>query len=139
MVYLRTGNINSITMNPKQKNRLLKILYIIGIVALLLGAIDAMEGSIVIAFASILLVISTHYRNDKYWKLFFLSFVLISIGVSALFTLSAMGGIGGDSGNSAWLGLAILPYPVGWILSIVLLIMKAFQRSKKTESAINQS
>jgi hypothetical protein len=35
-----------------------------------------------------------------------------------LFALSAIGGIGGKSGHSMWLGLLILPYPVGWLMAL---------------------
>ena len=47
-----------------------------------------------------------------------LVFILIAIGVGALWGLSAMGGFGGSSGRSMWLGLLILPYLIGWSMGI---------------------
>jgi hypothetical protein len=46
------------------------------------------------------------------------SFILIAVGVGAMFVLSAYGGIGGKSGHSMWWGLFILPYPVGWLMAL---------------------
>ena len=47
------------------------------------------------------------------------AFVLIAVGVGAMFGMSAMGGIGGNSGRSIWWILLCLPYPVGWILGLI--------------------
>jgi hypothetical protein len=32
--------------------------------------------------------------------------------------MSALGGIGGDTGRSYWWALLFLPYPVGWIMAL---------------------
>jgi hypothetical protein len=45
--------------------------------------------------------------------------LLIAAGVGALFGLSALGGVGGNSGRSIWLLLLCAPYPIGWVLGIV--------------------
>jgi hypothetical protein len=42
------------------------------------------------------------------------AFVLIAIGVGALWGLSTVGGIGGSSGHSMRWGLLMLPYLIGW-------------------------
>ena len=46
------------------------------------------------------------------------AFVLLAVGVGALFGLSAVGGVGGRSGHSMWWLLAVVPYPVGWIMGL---------------------
>ena len=46
------------------------------------------------------------------------AFILIAVGVAAMFALSAVGGIGGKSGHSMWWGMLILPYPVGWLMAL---------------------
>ena len=45
-------------------------------------------------------------------------FILIALGVVALWGLSSGGGFGGDSERSMWWGLLVLPYPIGWSLGI---------------------
>lgn len=45
-------------------------------------------------------------------------FILITVGVGAMFALSAAGGIGGKSGHSMWWGVLILPYPARWLMAL---------------------
>jgi uncharacterized membrane protein len=51
-------------------------------------------------------------------------FVLIAVGVGAMFLVSAWGGFGGTSKRSMWWGVLILPYPLGWIMGIVSLLFR---------------
>ena len=44
----------------------------------------------------------------------------VALGVATLWAMSALGGVGGDTGRSIWWLLVLLPYPVGWILAVVL-------------------
>ena len=46
-------------------------------------------------------------------------FILIAIGVGALWGMSMVGGIGGKNGPSMWWGVLILPYLIGWWMGIV--------------------
>jgi hypothetical protein len=97
-----------------------RILKITGGLAVLLGTLDPMEGSVLILAGSGLIALGMFLskqdrRTIRYWVC---AFALIAIGVAALFGLSAMGGIGGKSGHSLWWGLLILPYPTGWLLAV---------------------
>ncbi len=105
-----------------------KVTYILGIVLFLVGTIDPLEGSVLIVFGSILLTVVTKRNNDRHMKWFRLNAVLITSGVIFLFYLSTLGGFGGTSTLSWWWGLLILPYPVGWLSQVVLLLMRAFRR-----------
>jgi hypothetical protein len=107
-----------------------RVIYITGVVALIIGLIDPLEGSIVIAAGSLLIALATYLTHDRHRKLFLLSTILIAIGVSFLFYLSSLGGFGGSSKLSWWWGLLILPYPVGWIMAIVLLIVRLTKGQK---------
>lgn len=112
----------------KLKTNWLRIAYIFGIIALIIGVVDPMEGSLLISIGGIFLAVSSYLRNDPYWKVFTVASVLIIIGVSFLFYLSSLGGFGGNSALSWWWGLLIIPYPLGWFLSIATLIIKAFKK-----------
>jgi ABC-type multidrug transport system permease subunit len=57
-----------------------------------------------------------------------LNALLITVGVIFLFYLSSLGGFGGTSTLSWWWGLLILPYPIGWLLQVVLLLIRAFRK-----------
>ena len=87
---------------------------------MLIGAIDPMEGSLLILPGSGLVALGTYF-NDEQRSMFSYRlrvFFLILIGVGALFGFTMIGGIGGDSAYSGWWALLLLPYPIGWSMGI---------------------
>jgi len=95
-----------------------RILKVGGGIAMLLGTLDPLEGSLLILPGSGLVALGMFLggkdrRTVLYWTW---AFILIAVGVAALFGLSAAGGLGGKSGHSMWWGLLMLPYPVGWLM-----------------------
>lgn len=107
-----------------------RILYIIGVVGLIIGALDPLEGSVIISIGSLLIALATHITKDKHHKLFLVTSISIVIGVFFLFYLSSLGGFGGTSKLSWWWGLLILPYPIGWLISITTLIIRSVNKIK---------
>ncbi len=103
------------------------ILFTVGVIALIGGAIDPLEGSIVIACGSVLISISAYLKKDSFKKLFLISSLMIVFGVCFLFYLSSLGGFGGKSSLSWWWSLLIIPYLLGWLISVIALIVKAFR------------
>ncbi len=97
-----------------------RILIIIGSVAMLVGAIDPMEGSVLILPGSGLVALGTFLgqRERRLLAYRVWVFILIAIGVGALWGLSSVGGFGGQTGRSMWWGVLILPYLVGWSMGI---------------------
>jgi hypothetical protein len=97
-----------------------RILIIAGSIALLVGALDPMEGSVVILPGSGLVALGTFLGQSGRRLIAFrvCVFILIAIGVGAMFGLSMAGGFGGPSGRSMWWGVLILPYLIGWCMSI---------------------
>lgn len=98
-----------------------RILISVGGAAMLIGAIDPLEGSLLILPGSGLVALGvflgTPDRRVVRYALWV--FVLIFSGVAAMFTLSALGGVGGTSGVSIWWSILVLPYPVGWLMALV--------------------
>jgi purine-cytosine permease-like protein len=97
-----------------------RILKVVGGIAMLLGTLDPLEGSLLILPGSGLITLGTFVGKGqrsalRYWVWVF---ILIAVGVGAMFVLSAFGGIGGKSGHSMWWGVLILPYPVGWLMAV---------------------
>ena len=89
-------------------------------IAMLLGTLDPLEGSLLILPGSGLVALGMYLsgrdrRTVLYWTW---AFILIAVGVGAMFALSAVGGIGGRSGHSMWWGVLILPYPAGWLMAV---------------------
>ena len=102
------------------RNLWARILIIAGSIAMLIGAIDPMEGSLVILPGSGLVALGTFLGQSerrliayRVWV-----FVLIAIGVGALWGFSMVGGFGGNTGRSMWWGVLILPYLIGWSMGI---------------------
>ena len=97
-----------------------RILIIVGSIAMLVGAIDPMEGSIIILPGSGLVALGTFLGQNerrliayRVWV-----FILIAIGVGAMWGLTWVGGFGGNSGRSMWWGVRTLPYLIGWSMGI---------------------
>jgi len=87
---------------------------------MLVGAIDPIEGSLLILPGSGLVALGTFLEQGerrlityRVWV-----FVLIAIGVGASWGLTMAGGIGGSNGVSPWWAVLILPYPIGWSMGI---------------------
>jgi hypothetical protein len=111
-------------MNEKPK--WIRYVFIIGVIATIAGAIDPLEGSIVIAAGSILLAISAYIGNDRYFKIFLIAAIFIIISVSAIWYVSSLGGF--DPKRDWWWTVVILPYPIGWLINIITLIIKAVRK-----------
>ena len=121
----------------KNKAKWTRIIYIVGVIALIIGAIDPLEGSVVIIAGSALLALSAYATSDRHTKIFTTSLIMIVIGVAFLFYFSSLGGFGGTSILSWWWGLLILPFPIGW-LSIIIVLIRRVIENKKLKKANKQ-
>ena len=97
-----------------------RILSGLGAIGFVAGAIDPLEGSVVILAGSALLLGAEIVRGPqrRHLRLWTTVLVLIAIGVAMMAALSSVGGIGGRTGRSWWWGLLLLPYPAGWLLGV---------------------
>lgn len=95
------------------------ILVIAGLAAMLIGAVDPLEGSLLILPGTGMVALGARIGKSRHQRFLALSLVLVTVGVGALWGMSAVGGLGGDTGRSYWWGLILLPYPIGWILGLV--------------------
>lgn len=98
-----------------------RILKAAGILCILVGSLDPLEGSVLILAGSGLVALAARLGPEppsvfREWRALFL---MIAFGVLQLFELSAFGGIGGKEGHSLWWGVLILPYVAGWVLALV--------------------
>ncbi|MCX5634558.1 MAG: hypothetical protein NTW55_01765 [Planctomycetota bacterium] len=107
------------------------ILVIVGLLAMLVGAIDPLEGSFIILPGSGIATLGAFLGKSRHRILLYWAFVLIAAGVGAMVVLSVLGGIGGSSGRSMWWALFILPYPVGWFMGLVGIILRLIEFFKR--------
>lgn len=101
-------------------------LIIFGSILMIIGALDMMEGSLLILPASGIVLLGTFLNKNqrslfRYWVWIF---ILIAVGVAALWGWSFVGGFGGPDGRSWWWGLTVLPYPIGWIMGFANMISR---------------
>jgi len=119
-----------------------RILVIAGLVGMLLGAVDPLEGSLIILPGTGMVCLGAILGRSRHRKLLCWAFALVAAGVAALWVLSAFGGIrihAGDSGRSPWWGISLLPYPVGWILGVlgaILALVELFKSSVLRREAV---
>lgn len=96
-----------------------RILVVVGLVAILVGAADPLEGSLVILPGTGLLAFGAWLGNSRNRRLLYWAFALVAVGVGEVWGLSAVGGLGGSTGRSMWWAILLLPYPVGWVMALV--------------------
>lgn len=111
------GKVVHMNTTTSMNARWSRVLNIVGSIAMVVGALDPMEGSLLILPGSGLVALGTFLGRSerrliayRVWVL-----ILIVIGVGALWGLSSFGG---NSGRSMWWGVLILPYLVGWSMGI---------------------
>ena len=97
-----------------------RILIVLGSIGMLVGAIDPMEGSVIILPGSLLVALGTVLSQcERQWIAYRVGvFILVAIGVGAMWGLTTVGGFGGKSGRSMWWGVLVLPYLIGWSMGI---------------------
>ena len=95
------------------------VLLVLGTLCMLVGAVDPLEGSVIILPGVAMVALETFLGGSRYTRLLARASALVGLGIVALFGLSAFGGLGGPKGLSWWWGALLLPYPVGWIMGLV--------------------
>jgi 4-hydroxybenzoate polyprenyltransferase len=112
-----------------------RILVLAGLVVMLLGALDPLEGSLLVLVGAGAATLGAFFSKSRQLRFLAVALVLVAIGVAALWGLSALGGIGGPTGRSNWWGLTISPYPVGWVLGILGAIRTLRETRARTPDA----
>lgn len=113
------------------RERKLQIGFIAGVLLTLLGALDPLEGSLLVALGSVVLAVVTRLFQDPHAQYYRIAAILIVLGGGALWGLSALGGFGGESDLAYGWSVLIAPYPVGWLMLLVLFYLRLFVRGKR--------
>ncbi|MEY3984519.1 MAG: hypothetical protein RL160_2078 [Bacteroidota bacterium] len=103
----------------------------------MLGTLDPLEGSVLIALAGLILSWEASHQKRKGVGWTLAAALAILAGVAYLFWISSLGGFGGNTGRSYWWALGILPYPVGWLLLMGWLLQAALKRKKRLKNAVH--
>jgi len=108
-----------------------RILGIAGPVLMVVGAIDPLEGSLVILPGGGMVLLGAYLGRSRRRTLLLWGFVLLAVGTGALWGMSALGGLGEGTGRSMWWALVLLPYPVGWVSCLVGAILRLIESYKR--------
>ena len=102
------------------RNLWARILTIAGYIGMLVGALDPLEGSVLILPGSGLVALGAFLSRNERRVIAYrvMVFLLIAVGVGSLWWLSSVGGVGGPGGRSMWWGSLVLPYLIGWSMGI---------------------
>jgi len=112
-----------------KKNLFPRIIFIAGILSFIIGTLDPMEGSILIAFGSVLIASIAFHNKSKFNTTLIISSTFITIGVIFLWLVSSMGGY--DPIREWWWNVLIILYPIGWLITVIILIIKLFKKKPK--------
>ena len=102
-----------------RRTRWARTLVIIGLALMVIGLIDPLEGSMIILPGIAVVAAGAFLGKVRRRKLLLGAFGLAAVGIAAMWYLSRLGGFGGTSGLSVWWASTMLPYPVGWFISLV--------------------
>ena len=104
----------------RAQNLWARFLTIAGYIAMLVGALDPLEGSLLILPGSGLVALGAFLGKKERRLIAYraMVFLLVAVGVGSLWWLSSVGGFGGPGERSMWWGSLILPYLIGWSMGI---------------------
>lgn len=88
------------------------------LVIMLVAVLDPFEGSLVILAGAVLAAVLAVKLGSPQRLPACIGAVLIAVGVAALWSLSAVGGLAGDTGRSHLWWFALVPYPIGWFTAL---------------------
>jgi hypothetical protein len=100
-----------------------RIFLILGLFGMLVGALDPLEGSVIILPSAGFAALGGFIGHSARRKLLYTAFLLIAAGIGAMFLLSAPGVVRWRAAHSSWWILVVLPYPIGWILGVVAVVL----------------
>ncbi|WP_156226957.1 hypothetical protein [Corynebacterium comes] len=99
---------------------LVRGLAVIGLLGLVIGTLDPLEGSVLIVAGVALITLAAFLGGSRHRSLLAWSLVIIVLAVAGMWISSLYGGFGGDTGRSLWWLVPVLaPYILGWLLAVV--------------------
>ena len=116
----------------KTKTNWKKLLFLIGMIAMIAGVLDPLEGSMAIGAGIVLVTVMAFLMKDVFRKQLLICGILILAGIAAMFYISSLGGLGENALPWKW-GLLILPYPIGWVWARVVFLIRSIRIAKENK------
>ena len=98
--------------------RVAKVLVVIGPIAMVIGAIDPLEGAFIAVPGSATVALGAYFAQSPKCKLVYSGFIVLAIYLATIMIATALGGWGANARvlRSDWYGLCLLLFPVGWLM-----------------------
>lgn len=109
-----------------------RILAILGLVVMLIGVLDPLEGSMVILPGAGLTALGACLGHSRFSRLLCWAFALVAVGVAAMFAISAVGGFGRERQYLTWWGVFVALYPIGFLMAVVIGILRIVEAFRRT-------
>ncbi len=117
-----------------RKFKPVQLMYYLGVLALLAGFISPLQGSILVANGALVLTASTFLLKHRYRYYFLWGCILLVFGVVMLFFFSNKGGFGATGDLPYGLRWFMLPYPVGWLIMLITLIVSSYRKWRQLKT-----
>jgi hypothetical protein len=91
----------------------------VGVIAMVVGWLDPLEGALVIAAGSGLVTLGAFLQHSARLRTARWTFGMVLTGIAFILVLSVLGGTGGASGLSNWWLLPASLYPLGAVAGLV--------------------
>ena len=91
---------------------------LVGLLLMVFGAIDPLEGSLFVLAGSALAAVGASLDHSRRRQLLTWSFGLVAAGVASLIVLSVLLFTGRGPGVFSWWLLLLVPYVVGWVMGV---------------------
>jgi hypothetical protein len=90
-----------------------------GTAGLIVGSLDSLEGAPIILAGCALLTgaVAVDARRQQFLAYWLGAFALLAVSLGMLFFV--VPDFGGNTGHTWWWAVTLLPYPAGWLMSVV--------------------
>ena len=95
-----------------------RVVAVVGLIALVVGVVDPLEGSLLILPASCAVALVARLAGSRYERLLYIGLALVLFGFAAIWIMTAIGGVGGSTDRSAWWALLAVPILPGWLFVV---------------------
>jgi hypothetical protein len=120
-----------------RRDRWSRVLGMAGMIVLVLGLVDPLEGFPVVLAGGAILAISARLAMSRWFRLLGWGWAAALVGCGAMVALSARGGFGGTTGLAPVWGLTVVPYPAGALTSLVggVLLLRERHRLRRAPAS----
>lgn len=113
----------------KKKIRWSKILFTIGVIAMFVGIFNPIRLFLIVTIGAVLVTLSALAERDRHRYLYLAFTFLIITGAFFIHYMSLLGEY--NVAGEWWWNLMILPYPIGWILIMAMLLVRLVRKYGK--------